>query len=75
MRPPLQNEAFPHLGKVLQHLRHLVAALAAAHVDDDVRVGVLGQRLRNHSLTAAKGAGDGRGAALHTAVLGWGTEG
>eukprot|EP00053_Salpingoeca_punica_P023409 m.9950 g.9950 ORF g.9950 m.9950 type:complete len:683 (-) comp5100_c0_seq1:47-2095(-) len=51
--------------EVLEHLGHLVAALAAADVDDNVRVGVLGERLRNDSLAAAKGAGNGRGAALH----------
>ena len=33
------------LGEVLQHLAHLVAALAAAHVDDNVGVGILGQGL------------------------------
>jgi hypothetical protein len=31
------------LREVLQHLAHLVASLPAAHVDDDVRVGVLGE--------------------------------
>lgn len=54
------------LGKVAQHLRHLIAALAAADVDDDVTVGVLGERLRDDRLAAAKGAGNGRRAALHT---------
>ncbi len=34
-------------------------ALAAANVDDAVRVGVLGQRLRNDRLATPEGAGDG----------------
>jgi hypothetical protein len=49
-------------GELGQHLGHLVAALAAAHVDDAVRVGVLGEGLRDDGLAAAKGAGDGAGA-------------
>ena len=40
--------------KVSKDFGHLVPALAAAHVDDDVRVGVLRQGLRNDSLTASK---------------------
>jgi len=35
-----------HLREVHEHLRHLIAALAAAHVDDAITVGVLGQGLR-----------------------------
>ena len=42
------------LGEVLEDLAHLVAALPAAHVDDDVRVGVLGQRLGDHGLAATE---------------------
>mmetsp|Transcript_31231 Transcript_31231/g.92730 ORF Transcript_31231/g.92730 Transcript_31231/m.92730 type:complete len:665 (-) Transcript_31231:90-2084(-) len=52
------------LGEVREHLGHLVAALAAADIDDDVRVRVLGEGLRDHRLAAAEGAGHGRGAAL-----------
>mmetsp|Transcript_16908 Transcript_16908/g.42446 ORF Transcript_16908/g.42446 Transcript_16908/m.42446 type:complete len:669 (+) Transcript_16908:112-2118(+) len=52
-------------GELVQHLRHLIAALAAADVDDAVRVGKLGERLANDGLAAAKGAGDGAGAAQH----------
>ena len=50
---PITNRREPHLC-------HLVAALAAAHVDDAVRVGVLGQRLRDDGLAAAKGAREWR---------------
>lgn len=37
-------------------LSHLVSALAASDVDDGVGVGVLGERLRDHSLAAAERA-------------------
>lgn len=40
------------LGEVHEHLRHFVAALAAADVDDAVAVAVLGQRLADHRLAA-----------------------
>eukprot|EP00962_Isochrysis_galbana_P003599 scaffold1021_cov108-Isochrysis_galbana.AAC.20 len=53
------------LGEVLEHLGHLVAALAASDVDDAVRVGELGQRLRDDRLAAAEGAGHSAGAAEH----------
>ncbi len=45
----------------VQHLGHLVAAFAAADVDDDVRVAPLGQRLLQHGLAGAEAAGN-RGA-------------
>ena len=50
--------------ELLQHLRHLVAALAAAHIDDDVRVAPLGQLVLGHGLAGAEAAGDGGRAAL-----------
>jgi hypothetical protein len=49
-------------GELRQHLSHLIAALAAAHVDDAVGVGVLGQGLADNGLAAAKGTRDGAGA-------------
>ncbi len=52
------------LGEVLQHLAHLVAALPAPHVDDDVRVGVLGQRLRDHGLATSERPRNGSRAPL-----------
>lgn len=42
--------------------------LSATDVDDDVRVGVLGQSLRDDSLAATEGAGDGRSTTLDTAI-------
>ena len=39
------------------YLRHLVTALATAHIYNTVRVGVLGQGLGDHSLAATKGSG------------------
>ena len=53
------------LGEVLEHLAHLVPALPAPHVDDDVRVGVLGQRLGDHGLAAPKGPGNSCCSTLH----------
>mmetsp|Transcript_64817 Transcript_64817/g.166821 ORF Transcript_64817/g.166821 Transcript_64817/m.166821 type:complete len:597 (+) Transcript_64817:397-2187(+) len=52
------------LREICEHLSHLVAALAAADVDDDVRVGVLGEGLGDDRLAAAEGAGHRRGATL-----------
>ena len=46
----------------------LLTTLAAPDVDDDVRVGVLGERLRDDSLAATEGAGDGCGTTLHAAA-------
>ena len=54
------------LREVLEHLGHLIAALATADVDDRVAVGELGQRLRDHRLAAAERARNGCRAALHT---------
>mmetsp|Transcript_125902 Transcript_125902/g.187926 ORF Transcript_125902/g.187926 Transcript_125902/m.187926 type:complete len:462 (-) Transcript_125902:85-1470(-) len=53
------------LGKVHEHLSHLVSALAASDVDDGVGVGVLGERLRDHSLAAAERARHSAGSAEH----------
>merc|ERR1719453_2390039 len=44
------------LREIRQHLGHLVAALATAHVHDHVRVRVLAQGLRDHRLAAPEGA-------------------
>ena len=52
------------LGELHQNVGHLVAALAAADVDDDVHVRPLGQLVLHHGLAGAEGAGDGGGAAL-----------
>lgn len=50
------------LGKVHQHFSHLIAALAAAHIDDAVAVAVLGEGLRDDSLAAPKGSRNCTGA-------------
>lgn len=52
-------------GELFEYLSHLISALTTTDVDDDVRVGVLGQGLRNDSLSAAEGTGDGGGSSLH----------
>ena len=50
-------------GQLLQHAGHLVAALAAAEVDDHVGGAALRERLQQHGLAGAEAAGDGRLAA------------
>lgn len=55
-----------YLGEVSQYFWHLVTTLPAAYVDDDVTVGVLGQGLRDDSLSTTEGSGDGCGSSLHT---------
>ena len=52
------------LGELHEDVRHLVAALAAADVDDDVHVGPLGELVLHDGLAGAEGAGDRGGAAL-----------
>ncbi len=47
------------LREVHEHLCHLIASLAAAHVHDAVTVAVLGQRLGNDRLAAAESTWDG----------------
>ena len=44
-------------GEIVEHFRHLVAALAAADIHDDVRCAVLRERLLEHGLARAKAAG------------------
>ena len=53
------------LGEVIEYFSHLVSALTAADVNDTVRVGVLGKRLRNASLSAAEGAWDSASTTLN----------
>mmetsp|Transcript_34292 Transcript_34292/g.45169 ORF Transcript_34292/g.45169 Transcript_34292/m.45169 type:complete len:377 (-) Transcript_34292:682-1812(-) len=52
------------LGEVIEDLSHLVAALTAADVDDDIGVRVLGESLRDTGLTAAEGTWNSAGTAL-----------
>eukprot|EP00755_Sulcionema_specki_P012318 Sspe_Gene.51103::Locus_28394_Transcript_1_1_Confidence_1.000_Length_2425::g.51103::m.51103 len=54
------------LRELHQHLSHFVTALTAPHVDDSIRVRVLGEGLRDHRLPAPKGTGDTAGPTLHT---------
>jgi hypothetical protein len=52
------------LRELHKYFSHLVTALTATDVDNDVRVGVLGQGLRNDSLTATEGTGNSSGTTL-----------
>ena len=49
--------------ELFEHFRHLVPTLATPHVDDDVDVGELGDRLLEHRLAGAEAARENRGAA------------
>ena len=56
--------AAPGVGEgreLLEQLRHLVAPLAAAHVDHDVHVGELGDGLLQDGLAGAEAAGEDGG--------------
>ena len=52
------------LGELFQNLRHLIAALAAADINDDIRIGPLCNLVLGHGLTCTESAGNGRRAAL-----------
>ena len=52
------------LGKLLQNLRHLVSALAAADINDDVRVRPFCDLVLSHGLPGTETARDCRRAAL-----------
>ncbi len=51
------------LTELLDQVRHLVSPLAAAHVDDDINVGELGDGLLQDGLACAEPAGYDRGSA------------
>lgn len=57
-----------NLGEISQHFRHFVPTLSTANIDDDVAVGVLGQRLWDHSLSTSKSSRYRSSAALHAAL-------
>lgn len=57
-----------HLWEVSQYFGHLITSLPTTHIDDDITVGVLGQGLRDDSLTTAKGSRDSCSSTLHTAA-------
>lgn len=57
-----------NLGEVTQHFRHFIPTLPTADVDDDVTVGIFGQGLGDHRLSASEGSGNSSGAALDTAA-------
>ena len=51
-------------GEFLEHLGHLVAALAAADIDDDVGVAPFGELVLGHGLAGAEPSRNRRGAAF-----------
>ena len=60
-RPPVRGSV--ERGELGEHVGHLVAALAAADVDDHVGVAPLGDLLQQHGLAGAEAAGHGGAAA------------
>ena len=55
-----------YLWEISQYFRHLVSSLATSHVDDDVRVGKLGQGLGDNCFAATEGSWNGCGTSLYT---------
>ena len=43
------------LGEITKYFRHFVSTLSTSDVDDGIGVGILGQRLRDDSLSATEG--------------------
>lgn len=62
----LLNQKKAYLGEIHQHLSHLVTALTAADVDDDITVRELGHTLGNDSLATSKGTGNAHRSTLDT---------
>lgn len=54
------------LREIHQDLSHLVTALTATDVDNDIAVGELGHTLGNHSLATSESARNANGTSLHT---------
>lgn len=50
--------------ELLKNFSHFIATFSAADVDDDLRVGVLGEGLRDTGLACTEGTGDSAGTAL-----------
>lgn len=59
-----------YLWEVSEYFRHLISSLPTAHIDDDIRVGELGQCLGDDSLATAKGTRNGSSPSLYTPVYG-----
>lgn len=57
-----------HLREITQHFRHFISTLSAADIDNHVTVGVLGQRLGDHSFSTSEGSRYSSGAALHATI-------
>lgn len=57
-----------YLRKVAQDFRHFIPTFSASNINNDVAVGILGQRLRDDRLPAPKSTWNSRGAALHAAA-------
>lgn len=55
-----------NLREIHQDLSHLVSSLSTAHVNDDVAIRELRQRLGDDGLAASEGAGNAHGTTLHT---------
>lgn len=53
------------LGELREYLSHLVSSFSTTHIDDTLRVGELGESLRNTSFSASKSTGDSTSSSLH----------
>lgn len=61
-------QGYKYLREISQHFRHLVSSFSASYVDNDVRVGKLGERLGNNSFSTTKGSWDSCCSTLNTPV-------
>ena len=53
------------LGELREYLSHLVSSFSTTHIDDTLRVGELGESLRDTSFSASKSTGDSASSSLH----------
>ena len=60
----ISRSGVDELSEFLQHLGHLISALAAADIDDDIRVGPLGDGVLGHGFPCSEASGHGGGSPL-----------
>lgn len=54
-----------YLWEIPEYFRHFIPTFSASNINNDIAVGILGQRLWDHRLSTAKGTWYSRGATLH----------
>ncbi len=54
----LPSDLHGELGEILEYFTHLISTFSTPDIDDDVRVGVLGEGLGDYGFTATESSGD-----------------